>query len=178
MRNAGANNAGNAHTWGSVPDLASAILALGAVVVSVFSLVIAMRADGRQAQQVDQQFANKVYLGEATPSLYTKHPKRVNPAGREVISRWVFNVSGIEITNVWVRSVDDKWIRIGGIQRCTAYSVPADFVAQDLYFTDPIGKWHKTWGGASVRQDDYGRTPDMADDADSEFDEPIEGCAG
>ncbi|MFB9704894.1 hypothetical protein [Rhodococcus aetherivorans] len=127
-------------------EVASIFVAVVAVVISGMSAYTAHKADNRVDRLENEQFANKVYLGEAPQYFYEDY--KIDPS--VVGPTWVvMNASGTEISRVWVESNDNTRINIQGIQRCTAYSLPKqlengqEFVPAVVHFEDPYGSWKR-----------------------------------
>ena len=105
-----------------------------------------------QEQRLDrqevEQYASKVYLGEAPRYFYEEFGGR--PDVGEIT--WVvINASGTQVNGAWVEGAPDPTgrstaINIDGVQRCTLYSLPPDFQPVALHFTDPYGDWRRPLG--------------------------------
>jgi hypothetical protein len=159
----------------AIGSIAAAVFDLGALVVSVVSCNIARAADERLRRQESQQYANKVFLGEPPREEYTGQGARKLAPG-QTIWRVVLNTSGVQIENLWVEGEDGRSVRIQGVQRCSMYALPADFVPTNLYFTDPLGgKWRRQQNG---QLDDQFREMIPRDTDDSPWYDTIDGCSG
>lgn len=159
----------------AIGTVASAVLAAAALGVSFRAYSIADSADQRAQHREERQHAEAVYLGEAPRAAYTNQGVRRLAEG-QAIWRMAYNASGIQIENVWVRSVDGRTVRIQGMQACTMYALPSSFVPADLFFTDPRGEWRRH-ANSGVLDDRFEPMP--ADDTDdSPWYDTIGNCSG
>lgn len=132
----------------------------------------AYSADDRQYDQERTQYANKVYIGEAPQHEYAKMGEDVHKPRLVVI-----NASGTQVEHTWVQAKNGRVIRLQGVQRCTMYALPYDFGPKDLYFSDPYGNWHRSFGGQVDRAPQDLVEPTRGS-ADSPWADDISGCAG
>jgi len=134
------------------------------------SLALAERNETRLEKQDLQQIAIRVYLGEPSRQGYERHPTQE----RGQVWRVVINASGLQVENVWVADDNGRSVKIQGLQRCSMYALPPDFVPRHLYFTDPNGRWHRGYGG---QIDTFWLPPPDSDTDDSPWFEPLQDCA-
>lgn len=109
-------------------------------------LAIGQQAEDRASRAETQRIANEVYLGEAPPVDYAKYSKVPGAVLAAVV-----NASSTQVENVWVKGQDGTVVRISGLQGCTMYGFPDGWHPQELYFSDPYGYWHRTYGQAVQR---------------------------
>jgi hypothetical protein len=128
----------------------------------------------RLNRQEVEQYASKVYLGEALQYFYEEF-------GRPEGGTWVVvNASGTQVNGAWVEGGPDEngqptAINIDGVQRCTLYSLPPGFRPVALYFTDPYGDWRRRLGA----QLEGGYQPMPAEDTGvSPYVMDVEDCSG
>ena len=125
-------------------------------------------------RQDDQRFADDVYLGEPSPQDARDHPLPPGSAGWRV----VVNESGIQLEDVWVADGSGRAISIRSAARCTMYALPDGFEAEDLYFTDPNGRWHRTSGGQVVAVPLHAHPAPDTDSGDPAWAAPLGECGG
>ena len=126
------------------------------------------------SRQDRQVYADKVYLGEPSPQDYRDHPPPSGSAGWRV----VVNASGIQVEDVWVADGSGREISIRSAARCSMYALPADFEAEDLYFTDPNGRWHRQFGGQVVEVPLHAYPTPETDSGDPAWFVPLGECSG
>lgn len=116
-------------------DAATIISAAGAVlaiVISVASLIQTLHTQN----QLNQQEASQVYLGEAPAYAYAKHPPKIG-----YIWWVVMNNSPLQINDVWVEGKNGRYVRMWGVQGCSMYAVPQGFKPVAVDYTDSIARW-------------------------------------
>jgi predicted protein tyrosine phosphatase len=155
--------------------LAAALLAAAALAVSVVSLGLGRDNEDRLDREERQQYASKVYVGEA------RHRKRIRksvPGSVWPDRRFGMNInmSGVQMENVWVEGRDRRTVRMQGVQRCSMYALPATFIPVDLYFSNPVGhKWHRGEGG--VLDGNFKQMPQHGTDPSPWYD-AVPDCGG
>jgi hypothetical protein len=139
------------------------------------ALALAKENEDRLNRQDSQQFASRIYLGEAPGPECQRH----GDVQGDNICRVVINASGVQVENVWVENSEGLSITILGVQRCHMYALTPGFVHEHLYFSDPYGNWHRQYGGPLERLPDGElHAPDPDTGGDSVWDEPLQNCAG
>lgn len=142
------------------------------------ALRLAHSNEDRLNRQDVQQFASRVYLGEAPEDMCAEHGD--DQDGEPC--RAVVNASAVEVVNVWVEGSDGRRIVIQGVQRCHVYNLEPGFDPVQLYFSDPVGNWHRSYGKALEQLEaDRDMTPPATpttDDGRSNWDGPLDNCPG
>ena len=135
----------------------------------------AAEQDAQRLGREDRRaYADKVYVGEPSPEEYRDHPSPPGSAGWQV----VVNASGLQVEDVWVADGSGRAISIRSAAGCTMYALPAGFEAEDLYFTDPNGRWHRPSGGQAVEVPRNAHPAPETDSGDPAWEAPLGECAG
>jgi len=159
----------------AIAAAASTVTTCVALAISLIALDVARQSDERQDRQERQQYADKIYIGEAPLSVLSAFPQ----GDPDDIGQVVVNASGVQVEDVWVRdATGHRQVVIEGVQRCTRYALPQDFQPAELYFTDPIGHWRRPYGEQvlEVPDEDFAPLPERTDPTEAYADLPD--CAG
>ena len=117
-------------------QVASALIAVFALLVSAAALWLSYRADQRLDLQDKRQTAAKVYLAEAPRYAYSKHPE----SGSR--TQWVvINFGTSRVADLWVEGADFTSVTIENVQGCTMYALPVGFSPIAVNFSDIHGRW-------------------------------------
>jgi len=134
------------------------------------SLLYSAKADRRAAEQDAIWKASRVQLTEAPTYVYKRYTKS---AGGKVL--WVImNTTNTTINEVWVEGKNRQWVRIQGIQGCTMYVLPRDFIPQKAYFKDALGQWQLDGSGVPKKN---GKPIPTGKDTGDATAEPVENCS-
>jgi hypothetical protein len=117
-------------------QVASALVAACALLVSAAALWLVYRADQRLDLEQKRQTAAKVYLAEAPRYAYLKHSESGNRP------QWVVMNFGVSrVTDMWVEGEDFTSLTIDNVQGCTMYALPVGFSPIAVNFSDIYGRW-------------------------------------
>ncbi len=149
----------------------SGIAAILSALISLAALGVSAGAywQSRQTEnQLNQQEASKVYLGEAPLYAYPVHPSRSGQIW------WVvMNYSPLQVNDVWVEGEHGKYVRMWGVQGCSMYAVPQGFVPVAVDYSDSIARWRHTTDG--LPQENGKPLPSRGDES-SPWDMSIQNC--
>ncbi len=117
-------------------QVASALVAVLALLVAAAALWLSYRADQRLNVEEMRQTAAKVYLAEAPRYAYSKHPESGNRP------QWVvINFGTSRVADLWVEGTDFTSVTIANVQGCTMYALPVSFRPIAVNFSDIYGRW-------------------------------------
>jgi hypothetical protein len=117
-------------------QVASALLAVFALLVAAAALWLSYRAHQRLDVEQMRQTAAKVYLAEAPRYAYSKHPESGDRP------QWVvINFGTSRVADLWVEGTDFTSVTIASVQGCTMYALPVGFRPIAVNFSDINGRW-------------------------------------
>jgi hypothetical protein len=149
-------------------QVASALVAVLALLVAAAALWLSYRADQRLDLQETRDTAAKVYLAEAPRYAYAKHPESGNRA------QWVVtNFGTSRVADLWVEGADFTSLTIGNVQGCTMYALPVGFRPIAVNFVDVHGRWRVP---IAELPDLSGKEPPVQDTADSPWWLDVQNC--
>src|SRR5215203_250954 len=112
-------------------QVASALVAVLALLVAAAALWLSYRADQRLDVEETRETAAKVYLAEAPRYAYAKHAESGNRA------QWVVtNFGTSRVADLWVEGADFTSLTIENVQGCTMYALPVGFRPIAVNFLD------------------------------------------
>lgn len=117
-------------------QVASALVAVCALLVAAAALWLAYRSYQRLDVEQKRETAAKVYLAEAPRYAYSKHPESGDR------TQWVvINFSTSRVADLWVEGADFSSVAIENVQGCTMYALPVGFRPIAVNFSDIHGRW-------------------------------------
>jgi hypothetical protein len=149
-------------------QVASALVAVLALLVAVAALWLSYRADQRLDVEETRETAAKVYLGEAPRYAYAKHPESGDRA------QWVVtNFGTSRVADLWVEGADFTSLTIENVQGCTMYALPLGFRPIAVNFLDVHGRWRVP---IAELPDLSGKEPPPQDTAESPWWLDVQNC--
>ncbi len=145
-----------------------------ALIVSFGSLGVTRHYSEKMERRATEQDAiskaSRVQLTEAPTYVYKRYEKRARGKALWVI----MNTTNTTITEVWVEGKNRQWVRIQGIQGCTMYVLPGDFIPQRAHFKDTLGQWQLDSSGVPKKN---GKPIPAGKDTGDATAEQVENCS-